>query len=249
VRRLYPSLRRLRFSGVETLTPLHVEEMYSGRTPLELVDEEYLTQASLESEMPVVRRMKRVMDIMLSLVGVVVFAPLALAIAAAIKLCAPTQPVVYSQQRTGQFGRPFRIYKFRTMRPAAEKDTGPVWSGASDPRVTAVGRILRRFRLDEILQIVNILRGEMSIVGPRPERPEIIARLTEALPHYAERENVMPGLTGWAQIRYPYGSSVEDAARKLEFDLYYIKHLSLSLDLQIILSTLRIVMLGKEREA
>jgi lipopolysaccharide/colanic/teichoic acid biosynthesis glycosyltransferase len=133
------------------------------------------------------------------------------------------------------------------MRPDAELDSGAVWASANDLRITRLGRFLRRFRLDELPQLVNVLNGEMSLVGPRPERPEIIAELERRIPCYNERENITPGLTGWAQIRYPYGYTVEDAARKLEYDLYYMKHLSLALDLQIILSTLRIVMLGKER--
>jgi exopolysaccharide biosynthesis polyprenyl glycosylphosphotransferase len=245
--RLYAQLRRLRFSGVEVLTPLSVEELYCGRIPLQYVDEEFLMQASLESGLPVVQRLKRIIDIALGSVGAIIFLPVALLIAALIKLAAPRAPVLYSQTRTGQFGNTFRIHKFRTMLPDVERQTGPVWSPASDPRVTRLGRILRRFRLDEIPQIVNILRGEMSIVGPRPERPELIAKLAEKIPYFAERENVKPGLTGWAQIRHPYGGTVEDTARKLEYDLYYIKHLSLTLDLQIILSTLRIIMLGKER--
>ncbi|TFH13242.1 MAG: hypothetical protein E4H02_12135, partial [Lentisphaerales bacterium] len=118
-----------------------------------------------------------------------------------------------------------------------------------DPRVTRLGRILRKFRLDEIPQLWNILRGEMSIVGPRPEQPELADELEKVIPHYRERENMPPGLTGWAQVRYPYGRNVEDARRKLEFDLYYLKNLSIKLDVQILLQTLRIVLLGKERHA
>jgi len=173
--------------------------------------------------------------------------PLFLLIATIMKISSPRSPVLYFQVRAGRFGIPFRIYKIRTMQHGAEDKSGPVWSTAGDPRITWLGRIFRHFRIDEIPQFINILNGEMSIVGPRPERPEITEQLAEKIPFYRERENVMPGLTGWAQVRYPYGNTVEDAARKLEYDLYYMKHLSLSLDLQIILSTLRIVLLGKER--
>ena len=140
------------------------------------------------------------------------------------------------------------MHKFRTMREDAEAETGAVWSTEDDPRVTIIGRILRKFRLDEIPQFWNILKGEMSLVGPRPERPEIVTDLEKQIPFYDEREYAMPGLTGWAQIQYPYGATVEDSKRKLEYDLFYIKHLSLSLDLQIMLRTLRIVVLGKEKE-
>lgn len=245
---LSPQMRRLRFAGVEIMSALSVAELYGGKTPLDLVSEESLTQASLESGVPIVGRTKRLLDIMIALVGMVVFGPLALAVTLLSKLTDPRSPVFYTQVRVGRFGTPFNIYKFRTMRPDAERHTGPVWSAKDDPRVTRLGRLLRRYRLDEIPQILNILKGEMSVVGPRPERPAIGTELAKRIPYFTERENVPPGLTGWAQIRYPYGSSLEDAMRKLEYDLYYIKHMSLSLDLQIILSTMRIVLFGKERE-
>jgi lipopolysaccharide/colanic/teichoic acid biosynthesis glycosyltransferase len=244
---LYEQLKRLRFDGIEVLPPLSVAEIYRGITPLDMVNEEVLMQASLESGLPMVWRMKRLLDILISIIGIALTLPVALLGALAIKASAPRDPLFYSQTRVGQFGRRFRIHKFRTMRPGAENETGPVWAAERDPRVTTVGRFLRRFRLDEIPQFLNILRGEMSLVGPRPERPEIIHVLEREVPFYGERENIPPGLTGWAQVRYPYGDSTEDAARKLEYDLYYMKHLSVSLDLQIILSTLRIVLFGKER--
>jgi exopolysaccharide biosynthesis polyprenyl glycosylphosphotransferase len=245
--RLYPQLKRLRFEGIEVLTPLTVAEIYSGRTPLDYLDEESLMQASMESSVPMVRRVKRLFDILMSVVAFLVLAPLALLIALLIKLSAWNSPVLYSQIRVGLFGAPFRIHKFRTMVPEAEQESGAVWATGDDPRITRLGRVLRRFRLDELPQFVNILRGDMSIVGPRPERPELMAELAAQIPFFHERENIIPGLTGWAQIQYPYGSTVEDAKRKLEYDLYYLKHLSLSLDLQIILRTLRIVVMGKER--
>lgn len=243
---LYPHLKRLRFSGVEVLLPLNVAEIYSGMTPLSMVTEETLMQASLESGLPMVWRAKRLFDIAVSALACILLLPLFVLVALSMKAASPRDPVLYSQTRAGRFGVPFRIHKFRTMRPGSEDESGPVWSSADDPRITWLGRILRRFRIDETPQFVNILKGEMSLVGPRPERPEITETLAREIPFYRERENVMPGLTGWAQIRHPYGSTVEDAARKLEYDLYYMKHLSLSLDLQILLSTLRIVLLGKE---
>jgi exopolysaccharide biosynthesis polyprenyl glycosylphosphotransferase len=244
---IYPQLKRLRFDGLEVLTPLNVFEIYRGLTPLELLNEEVLMQATMESSLPMVWRLKRLLDICVSIFALTVFLPVWLLIAALLKASAPRSPVFYTQSRAGQFGRPFQILKFRTMRPEAERDTGPVWASADDARITPLGGILRRFRLDEVPQFVNILMGEMSLVGPRPERPEIIKDLEEKIPYFSERENITPGLTGWAQIRYPYGSSIDDAKRKLEYDLYYMKHLSLSLDLQIVLSTLRIVLMGKER--
>lgn len=244
---LYPKLKRLRFEGVEVLSPLSVYEIYRGLTPLDLVNEEILMQANLESRLPLVRRVKRLMDLVVSLVALLVLMPVFVVIALLIKLTAPLAPIFYTQERVGQFGRRFRIFKFRTMRPEAERESGPVWAANNDPRITPLGGFLRHFRLDEVPQFFNILRGEMSLVGPRPERPEMIRELEDSVPFFSEREMIPPGLTGWAQIRYPYGSSIDDARRKLEFDLYYMKHLSLSLDLQIVLSTVRIVVLGKER--
>jgi exopolysaccharide biosynthesis polyprenyl glycosylphosphotransferase len=243
-RRLYPVLFRLRFEGVEVMLPQHVAEVYSGNVPLDMLNNELVMDASLETRFPMVSRVKRLMDIVLSSVLVVLFWPVALAIALLIKLSDWRSPVFYRQVRSGQFGVPFTILKFRTMRNMAEQGTGAVWSPQNDPRVTRIGRVLRRFRLDEAPQFVNVLHGEMSLVGPRPERPEIVEMLVDRIPFYAERMNVPPGLTGWAQIRYPYGNTIEDARRKLEYDLYYIKHLSLRLDLQILLSTLRIVVEG-----
>jgi len=244
----YPQLRRLRFAGVDVLDPLTVAEVYTGRMPLELMDAESMMRAGMDSSWPIVWCMKRIIDIFVSLVAGVICFPIGLVIAVLIKLGAPRSPVFYDQERVGQFGKPFMMHKFRTMRENAETETGAVWSMENDTRVTYIGRILRKFRLDEIPQFWNIMKGEMSLVGPRPERPSIVDELEKQIPFYDEREYAMPGLTGWAQIQYPYGATVEDARRKLEYDLFYIKNLSLSLDLQIILRTMRIVMLGKEKD-
>ena len=246
LRPYYQTLRRLRLGGVEVVDELTAVELYSGRIPLELVTDSWLMQASLEPSIELVRRFKRMFDIAAVVLTGIVLVPVGAAVALLIKLTAPLSPVIYAQRRVGRFGKPFTIYKFRTMIEKAENGKA-VWAGEDDPRVTRLGRILRRFRLDEIPQLLNILRGEMSIVGPRPERPELADELEQVVPHYRERENMPPGLTGWAQVRYPYGNSVEDARRKLEFDLYYLKNLSIKLDLQILLQTLRIVLLGKER--
>lgn len=248
ITRLYRQLKRLRFEGIEVLTPLNVAEIYAGRLPLDQVSEDFLMRASMESGLPSIRRAKRVFDVLACGLALVLYSPFIMVISALIKATDPKGKVFYEQARTGQFGQVFRMYKFRTMREGAEEETGAVWASISDPRITRIGRFLRRFRLDEIPQFFNVLRGEMSLVGPRPERPELESELENKVPFFSERHNVMPGLTGWAQIRHPYGDSVADAARKLEYDLYYIKNQSLSLDLQIILNTLRIVTLGKERE-
>ncbi|UCF32975.1 MAG: sugar transferase [Phycisphaerales bacterium] len=180
--------------------------------------------------------LKRLMDLVTSLFGMLLTAPLWPLIAMAIRLD-DGGPVLYTQERVGQNGRIFTLCKFRTMRANAENGRS-VWASPDDPRVTRVGRLLRKTRLDELPQLFNILMGQMSIVGPRPERPDIVASLCDKLPYYAERHLVKPGLTGWAQISYQYGSSVEDAKRKLQFDLYYLKHMSFELDMIILFRTL-----------
>lgn len=244
---LYPRLRRLRFEGFEVMNEHAACEAYAGRTPLKFLTEDSMMEATLESGVPMVGRFKRLMDLIIGAILLVGFLPLMLLIAVFVKLSDFSAPVLYSQRRVGQFGKNFRIIKFRTMKQNAEDESGAVWASKNDPRITPLGRILRMTRMDELPQLVNILWGQMSLVGPRPECPEIVKELEQVIPFYSERANVPPGLTGWAQIRYPYGSTVEDARRKLELDLYYIKHMSLRLDIQIILSTLRIIIFGKER--
>jgi exopolysaccharide biosynthesis polyprenyl glycosylphosphotransferase len=245
---IYAQLRRLRFEGVSVLSPLNVSEVYGGKVPLNLVDEHWLMNASQGFISPMTMRFKRMMDVGL----VLLVSPLALVLTAlvalVVKLTEIRAPVFYSQERTGRFGRVFRIHKFRTMKEGAEAEQGAVWSIENDPRVTWAGRSLRKYRLDEIPQLWNILKGEMSLVGPRPERPELVEKLEKLIPYYRERENIPPGLTGWAQIRYPYGATMEDSRAKLEFDLYYLQNLSIALDIRIILRTLRIVLFGMERE-
>ena len=145
----------------------------------------------------------------------------------------------------GQNGEIFTVYKFRSMREDAEEQTGPVWAAGDDDRVTRVGRFLRKTRLDEVPQLFNVVRGHMSFVGPRPERPFFVEQLSKEIPYYVKRHAVKPGITGWAQVRYSYGASVEDAKEKLEYDLYYVKNLSLLLDLEVIIDTFKVVVLGK----
>jgi len=153
--------------------------------------------------------------------------------------------VIYSQTRVSENGRLFQIYKFRSMVIEAEKDGIARWAAKNDARVTRVGAILRKFRLDELPQLFNVLRGDMSFVGPRPERPEFVERLSEKIPYYNERHRVKPGLSGWAQIRYPYGASEEDGFEKLQYDLYYVKNCSILLDVLVLLQTAEVVLLGK----
>jgi lipopolysaccharide/colanic/teichoic acid biosynthesis glycosyltransferase len=154
-------------------------------------------------------------------------------------------PVLFRQERVGQGGRPFRVLKLRTMRVDAEHDGIARWATRGDSRVTRVGRVLRKLRIDELPQLINVLNGEMSLVGPRPERPEFVAQLREEIRFYDLRHSIKPGLTGWAQIRYPYGASIDDARRKLQFDLFYVKNNSLVLDVLILAETVRVVLFGE----
>jgi sugar transferase (PEP-CTERM system associated) len=186
---------------------------------------------------------KRLLDILCASMGLAIGLPVMAIVALAVRLTS-TGPVFYHQQRVGRNGKLFTVHKFRTMKTDAEAETGPVWAAkAGDPRVTPIGAMLRRTRLDEMPQLWNVLKGDMSFVGPRPERPEFVADLTRQIPYYEQRHSVRPGITGWAQIRYTYGASVEDALEKLQYDLFYIKNLSIPLDLFIIVQTLKTVVL------
>jgi len=183
--------------------------------------------------------LKRAFDIVVSLGLLILTLPLLVVTACAIKL-ESAGPIFYQQQRVGLRGRSFTILKFRSMRSDAETD-GPRWAVEQDPRVTRVGMIIRKLRIDELAQIFNVLRGDMSFVGPRPERPFFVAELARAIPYYSERHWVRPGITGWAQINYPYGASTEDAWVKLTYDLYYVKNRSIFLDCVILLQTARVI--------
>jgi sugar transferase (PEP-CTERM system associated) len=187
---------------------------------------------------------RRLVSITVSLTGLLLLLPLLPFIALAIKLTSPG-PILYRQKRVGRYGVLFDCYKFRTMRADAEAQGGPTWAGGDDPRITSVGRFLRRARLDEVPQLWNVLRGDMGFVGPRPERPEFVEWLSREIPYYHLRHIIRPGVTGWAQVRYQYGASLEEAKEKLRYDLYYVKNMSISLDLLIALQTIKIVLLGR----
>jgi sugar transferase (PEP-CTERM system associated) len=187
---------------------------------------------------------KRVFDIVCASVLCLLAAPIMLVTAALIKL-ESKGPVFYRQQRVGLNGSSFFVTKFRSMRTDAEKDGKPRWASANDDRVTRVGNVIRRVRIDELPQLFNVLRGDMSLVGPRPERPFFVEQLTQEIPFYALRHSVKPGVTGWAQVRYHYGSTVEDSLQKLQFDLYYVKNHTLFLDLVVLLETVGVVLTGK----
>jgi sugar transferase (PEP-CTERM system associated) len=188
--------------------------------------------------------LKRAFDVSLSLIGLILSAPLMGLAALGIKLDSPG-PVFFSQERVGQDGKVFLLYKLRSMRMGAEDMSGPVWASKDDPRVTRVGCVLRKTRLDETPQMFNVLMGEMSFIGPRPERPVFVEQLKEQIPFYIHRFSAKPGITGWAQVKYQYGSTVEDAIEKLQYDLYYIKNVSILLDLLILLKSIQVVLFGR----
>jgi exopolysaccharide biosynthesis polyprenyl glycosylphosphotransferase len=212
------------------------------QVPVENIRGEWFLHADLELTHPLYLAFKRGIDIAAALFGLALAGPFLLFAALAIRL-EGRGPVLYCQTRSGLHNKPFKIWKLRSMRLDAEKH-GPKWAVGADDRITRSGKILRKTRLDEVPQFWNILRGEMSLVGPRPERPEFVEKLSKEIPFYNQRHLVKPGLTGWAQINYPYGASTEDALNKLKYDLYYIKHSSPGLDLQIMLRTIGALMKG-----
>jgi lipopolysaccharide/colanic/teichoic acid biosynthesis glycosyltransferase len=190
--------------------------------------------------------MKRLIDVLVSVAGCLLLIMLVPLMWLANRVISPG-PLFYRQERVGKSGKRFTLIKFRSMVVNAEKDTGPVWASASDNRVTLIGRIIRKTRLDEVPQFWNVLRGEMSLIGPRPERPEFVSQLAAQIPFYRARHAVKPGITGWAQVMYDYGASIEDSRIKLQYDLYYIKYQSPYLDLLVALKTLQVVFGSKGR--
>jgi len=220
------------------------EEENTYRVKLEEVDEK-LIREYVEQKGKLDESLERLLDILFGLVGLVLLSFLFLFAALAIKLTSPG-PIFYTQKRVGKNGLPFTLYKFRTMVQDAEKE-GPQWAKEKDTRITSVGRILRFTHLDELPQAINLLRGDISLVGPRPERPEFVQILEKEIPHYNLRHLVKPGIFGWAQLNLPYGDSVEDAAEKLKYDLYYIKHRSIFFDLLIVLRSIKIIVFAKGR--
>jgi lipopolysaccharide/colanic/teichoic acid biosynthesis glycosyltransferase len=237
-------LLRCRLDGVVVEEAETFFERLTGKIPAEAMRPSYLIFNPGFDMHPLAAMTKRLVDFVLALVGLALTWPILLAVAIAVRLDSPG-PVLFRQERTGQGGRPFTLCKFRSMRADAEKVSGPVWASEDDPRVTRVGRMIRKTRLDELPQLFNILAGSMSLVGPRPERPHFVDELAKKLPYYHQRHSVKPGLTGWAQINYPYGNTVEDALQKLQYDLFYIKYQSLLFDLSILFNTVKTVLLRK----
>ncbi len=232
------TLLDLRFSGIVIEEAALVYETATGRVPTKDLRP---AQLIFSSELVPLRQRVLVQSLyspVLALFGIIVTLPLVLIAVAAIRLTS-RGPVLYRQTRVGRNGKPFTLYKLRSMRVDAEENTGAVWASPDDPRATPVGRWLRKLRIDELPQLWNVLRGEMALVGPRPERPEFVTAFSEKIPHYRQRHCIRPGVTGWAQINHKYGDSFEDTVIKLEYDLYYIKHISLALDAFIIFQTLK----------
>ena len=232
-----------RLKGIRVDDGMTFTEELAGKLSVENLRPSSLIFSDGFKRSGIFRRLKRGFDVVLSSLGIVVTMPVILLISAAIKLDS-SGPVLYKQDRVGKDGRIFRVLKFRSMRKGAEPN-GPVWADVSDDRTTRVGKVIRKLRLDEIPQMMNVLRGEMSFVGPRPERPFFVEQLRKELPYYFQRHTVKPGITGWAQIKYPYGASKEDALEKLKYDFYYIKHMSFIFDLMITMETIKTVLLSR----
>jgi sugar transferase (PEP-CTERM system associated) len=236
-------LLQLRMQGVKIEEADSWLEKINGKIEVENLNPSWLIFGQGFRRSTIFIVVRRVLSVVISMVGLILSLPLMPFIILAI-YCDSPGPVFYKQTRVGKAGRPFNVVKFRTMRLDAEAG-GPKWAGSNDPRVTRIGKFLRSSRLDEIPQLWCVLKGDMAFVGPRPERPEFIEMLSKEIPYYGVRHMVRPGLTGWAQVRYKYGSTVEDAREKLQYDLFYIKNASLGLDLLIIFQTVKTVLLRR----
>jgi len=237
-------LLALRLAGVKVEEATTWLEKISGRIEVEQLYPSWLIFVEGFRFSAIFRLVRRVLNFSVALVGLILALPLLPFIALAIKLDSPG-PVLYRQRRVGRAGMTFFCYKFRTMRQDAEADSGATWAVDNDPRITRFGKFLRASRLDEIPQLWCVLKGDMHFVGPRPERPEFVEWLSREIPYYGVRHTVRPGITGWAQVQYKYGNTLEDAREKLQYDLFYIKNASLGLDLLIWLQTVKIVLLGR----
>lgn len=235
---------RCKLSGIEVVDAPSFYEQLTGKLLIENITPSWFIFSNGFKITSFKKMYKRVFDIVLAIAGLVIIFPLFPAVALLIRL-ESRAPVLFRQVRVGQGERGFILYKFRTMYMDAEGKTGAVWAQKDDPRITKVGRFLRKTRLDELPQLYNVLKGDMAFVGPRPERPEFVEKLKKIIPYYSERHSIKPGITGWAQIKYSYGASVEDAIEKLRYDLFYVKHISLFLDLLVILETVKVVAFGR----
>ncbi|NVM21505.1 MAG: TIGR03013 family PEP-CTERM/XrtA system glycosyltransferase [Desulfobacterales bacterium] len=235
-------LLRCKMKGIEISEGESLYEELTGKIFVEKLNPSWLIFSDGFRKSRITRFTKRAVGLIVSSTGLLITSPLIALIVLAIRLNSKG-PVIFEQDRCGEDGRIFKLCKFRSMIDNAEVATGPRWATEDDCRVTSVGKILRKYRLDEIPQMWNVLRGDMSFVGPRPERPEFVKKLAKTIPYYSERHTVRPGITGWAQVSYGYGASVQDALEKLKYDLFYIKNMCLAMDLMIIFKTAKIVLL------
>lgn len=235
---------RARLAGIEVLDAIRYAERARRRIPVDLLRPAVLAFEDGFRRSRAGETLRRTLSVATAVVILLAALPVALLVALAIRLDSPGA-VLYRQARVGRGGRTFTLWKFRTMRAGAESATGAVWARPDDPRVTRVGAWLRRHRVDELPQLLNVIAGDMDVVGPRPERPELVAELAARIPFYALRHLVRPGITGWAQIRHPYGASVEEAQDKLGYDLYYVRHASLVLDAVVLFHTAKVVVTGR----
>ncbi len=237
----FDEMMQCSLAGTRVMDYLSFREKETGSVDLDAIRPSWFIFSGGFPGGAVQQGMKRIFDIVVAVFAMIFFLPLICATAIAIRLESPG-PIFHFQERIGLNGRKFVTFKFRSMRVDAEASGTPQWAQEDDPRVTAVGKLIRRTRIDELPQIFNVLRGEMSFVGPRPERPYFVEQLAAALPYYHARHRVKPGITGWAQLNYIYGASIEGAKQKLQYDLYYVKHYSIFLDFLIILQTVRVIL-------
>ncbi|MFO7963719.1 MAG: TIGR03013 family PEP-CTERM/XrtA system glycosyltransferase [Desulfobacterales bacterium] len=237
-------LLECRVHGIEVVEGVSFYESLAGKLFVKQINPAWLIYSDGFKKSLLKRIVKRTEDFILSFVLLIVFLPLIAVVSLLIKVDS-RGPVIFSQERMGKNMKPYRIYKFRSMVADAEKESGPVWAKDDDDRITRVGKWIRKLRIDEVPQLWNVLKSDMSFVGPRPERPYFVSRLESLIPYYGERFSVKPGITGWAQVCYGYGASVEDAIEKLNYDLFYIKNMSSFLDMVIILKTVKIVLFGR----
>ncbi len=235
---------RCKLNGINVLDAPSFYEMVQGKLMLESITPSWFIFSSGFLRTNLFSMCKRAIDVILSLIGLILFLPFFPLIALAIKIDSPG-PIFFSQTRVGNNEKLFKLFKFRSMAQDAEAKSGAVWAVKNDNRITKLGRFLRSSRIDEIPQMINVLKGDMSFVGPRPERPEFVEKLKKVVPYYSKRHFIKPGLTGWAQVRYPYGASVEDAIEKLRYDLFYTKNIGPFLDTLIFVETIKVVLFGR----
>ncbi|MCI0621738.1 MAG: sugar transferase [Acidobacteria bacterium] len=240
----FTELLDLKLKGLSIIEATSLYEKLTGKIAVESLRPSWLIFSEGFRKSPITHFYKRLFGILFSTFGLIVLMPVMVLVALLIKLDS-RGPVLFRQKRVGEGGKTFDLLKFRSMHVDAEAASGPVWAQKDDSRITHVGKFIRKVRLDELPQFINVLKGDMSFVGPRPERPHFVAQLGEKIPYYSQRHTVKPGITGWAQVRYHYGGSIGDTIEKLQYDLYYIKHMSIALDLLIIFQTIKIVLLRR----